>query len=148
MAGVKKLLNRAEGESNLVKYYLFKFLFESYFYWLIDSDCVFEASEGLLKLDTRIKRLGSLNVLVRADIEAIKLASVTILTGGGLQMNSTPLVDSHLFILHIKDLVMSLHMLDTLEMVCCPVQYWEMSLHLQQWQQFWPESSTLTSSSS
>eukprot|EP01035_Chromulina_nebulosa_P031495 gene31495-41993_t len=58
MAGTKKLLNRAE-------------------------DCVFEASEGLLKLDTRIKRLGALNVLVRADIEAVKLDSVTILTGGG-----------------------------------------------------------------
>ena len=36
-----------------------------------------------MKLDTRIKRLGALNVLVRADIEAVKLDSVTILTGGG-----------------------------------------------------------------
>ena len=52
---------------------------------LINSQAtvVIDAVEGTLLTDSRLKRVGSLNVLVRHDIEIFRQASVTIISGGG-----------------------------------------------------------------
>ena len=51
---------------------------------LINSvdDCVSESVEGLLMFNPQLKRLGNLNVVIRADINELKDRYVSILTGG------------------------------------------------------------------
>jgi dihydroxyacetone kinase len=47
------------------------------------SNCVNEAIEGILLTNSTVKRLGSLNVLIRSDIDEYKQDFVTLISGGG-----------------------------------------------------------------
>jgi dihydroxyacetone kinase len=47
------------------------------------SRVVPDAIDGLLMTDSRLRRVGDLNIIVRHDIEVFRRSAVTIISGGG-----------------------------------------------------------------